>query len=218
MDSADKLYYDELERIVDSVEAKVASEILRIALSEESKIGAVILAAAGQVYSIENAVTNARKKNPNIQIDSALAMSVVPAVIQALDLQRKNKSIGSTIAIAKHAVAQVIADFDKYYSSHSTAGMTSSQRSASAIASARWLTRNAIFIAQREAAKKLGQRKKRWVTMHDNRVRTTHKMLDGTSVSVNDVFRTNQGELRFPGDTTAPIGEWINCRCLLKYH
>ena len=60
-----------------------------------------------------------------------------------------------------------------------------------------------------------GRKNKRWVTRHDDRVRSSHEALDGVSVPIDQPFQAEGGALMFPGDRSAPIGEWINCRCVL---
>jgi hypothetical protein len=54
-----------------------------------------------------------------------------------------------------------------------------------------------------------------WISMHDDRVRATHAEADGQTVRLGQMFRVGRANLRWPGDTRAPIGEWINCRCTL---
>lgn len=56
-----------------------------------------------------------------------------------------------------------------------------------------------------------------WVSMRDSRVRDTHVDLDdGTPIPVDQPFTTSNGDqLYYPGDTSAPPSEWINCRCVL---
>lgn len=67
---------------------------------------------------------------------------------------------------------------------------------------------------KRGLANRLGFDYKRWVSRGDARVRETHRHLDGQTVHRNDYFKSQSGALLDrPGDTTAPIGEWINCRC-----
>jgi hypothetical protein len=52
-----------------------------------------------------------------------------------------------------------------------------------------------------------------WITMHDSKVRHTHKDADGQKVRPGRPFKVGTTSMRRPGDVTAPIGEWINCRC-----
>lgn len=60
--------------------------------------------------------------------------------------------------------------------------------------------------------------RKVWNSAHDNRVRHTHRELDGESVGLNDSFVSVSGaRLRYPLDPTAPLEETINCRCNLTY-
>lgn len=67
------------------------------------------------------------------------------------------------------------------------------------------------------AAQGAGWEMKKWVSQHDNRVRSTHAALDGTVVAMKDVFVSPSGaRLRWPGDPRAPIAERANCRCSLS--
>lgn len=56
-----------------------------------------------------------------------------------------------------------------------------------------------------------------WATSHDERVRDSHKALDGKKAT-NGVWVTPTGAtLRFPGDPLAPPGETVNCRCWISW-
>lgn len=56
---------------------------------------------------------------------------------------------------------------------------------------------------------------KLWVAHHDSRTRDTHAHADGTAIPLDNPFRVGDGFLSYPGDPTGPIGETINCRCVL---
>lgn len=49
-----------------------------------------------------------------------------------------------------------------------------------------------------------------WAAAHDNRTRDTHVEIDGEIIPLGGVYSNG---LRYPGDTSGPISEWINCRC-----
>jgi hypothetical protein len=67
-------------------------------------------------------------------------------------------------------------------------------------------------------AEALGLTYKRWLTELDNKVRASHRRLEGQSIPLEEKFVTAGGvELDRPGDRTAPIADWINCRCRLLY-
>ena len=55
-----------------------------------------------------------------------------------------------------------------------------------------------------------------WVTMHDDKVRETHRELEGQRRGLGDSFDVNGVSLRYPGDVSAPIAYWINCRCVIR--
>ncbi len=60
--------------------------------------------------------------------------------------------------------------------------------------------------------------RKVWNSAHDNRVRHTHRVLDGESVGINESFVSPSGaRLRYPLDPTAPLAETVSCRCNLTY-
>lgn len=57
-----------------------------------------------------------------------------------------------------------------------------------------------------------------WRDSGDSRVRHTHRVLNGTSVGIGEVFQSPSGALlRYPGDPRAPVSEISGCRCRLEY-
>ena len=54
-----------------------------------------------------------------------------------------------------------------------------------------------------------------WVTMHDEDVRAAHVDTEGQQRPPGEAFDVAGVEMRYPGDPTAPIELWINCRCSL---
>ncbi len=56
--------------------------------------------------------------------------------------------------------------------------------------------------------------KKKWITMHDNRVRASHRALDGETVDVDKPFSNG---LMYPGDGSGSPSDYINCRCRLDF-
>lgn len=55
--------------------------------------------------------------------------------------------------------------------------------------------------------------RKRWDTEHDQRVRATHRDVDGAVVDLSMPFYVGGFPLLFPGDPLAPAEEVVNCRC-----
>lgn len=55
-----------------------------------------------------------------------------------------------------------------------------------------------------------------WVTMHDGAVRQAHKDTDGQTRPIGEKFDVDGVAMSMPGDVTAPIELWINCRCTLR--
>lgn len=54
-----------------------------------------------------------------------------------------------------------------------------------------------------------------WLSMDDDRVRHTHKIADGQAVALDEAFSVGGESMDFPGDMSASVEEWMNCRCLL---
>lgn len=54
-----------------------------------------------------------------------------------------------------------------------------------------------------------------WVTMHDDAVRTAHKNADGQQQPAGEKFTVGGEKMLAPGDVSASIENWINCRCVL---
>lgn len=58
--------------------------------------------------------------------------------------------------------------------------------------------------------------KRKWVTAHDERVRSSHSSMDGQIKGMDEPFISGDGySLRYPGDYNAPASEVINCRCVV---
>jgi hypothetical protein len=56
---------------------------------------------------------------------------------------------------------------------------------------------------------------KTWLSMDDDDVRPAHREADGQKVPLNAKFTVGGVEMAYPGDSSAPIDLWINCRCVL---
>lgn len=58
---------------------------------------------------------------------------------------------------------------------------------------------------------------KRWVTVGDDKVRETHRYLEGVEIPLEDEFQTYDGDSALaPGGFTA-VQNNVNCRCILQY-
>lgn len=88
----------------------------------------------------------------------------------------------------------------------------------------------AILLAENEAntslnygqymdALKKGYKKKIWVSERDNRVRVTHREVDGAEIPIDRPFLVGNSLMKFPKDTSmgASSEEIIACRCTVKY-
>ena len=62
-----------------------------------------------------------------------------------------------------------------------------------------------------------GKTKKKWVTMHDKRVRKAHEEADGQEIDINKPFEVGGEELDFPCDPLAGAKNTVNCRCICLY-
>lgn len=70
--------------------------------------------------------------------------------------------------------------------------------------------------AQIRAAELTGWRIKVWKTQRDSRVRDSHRTMQGQRRDLREPFTTGHGiRIAYPGDPTAPIEEWAQCRCFL---
>lgn len=57
-----------------------------------------------------------------------------------------------------------------------------------------------------------------WHSAADDRVRHTHRFLNGDTAPLDGYFRSISGAMiRYPGDPNAPASEIIGCRCWLEY-
>ena len=90
-------------------------------------------------------------------------------------------------------------------------------------ASAIRTARTAVTVAQNagrmdsyHAAEKMGIRmKKEWLATLDNCTRHAHAILDGQQADVDEPFKVDGEEIRYPGDPTAAGYLVYNCRCTL---
>lgn len=57
---------------------------------------------------------------------------------------------------------------------------------------------------------------KTWVTMEDTSVRPAHRSVHLASVPVGEPFDVGGVPMSRPGDLSAPVELWINCRCILS--
>jgi hypothetical protein len=65
------------------------------------------------------------------------------------------------------------------------------------------------------AMRALGFPQKRWVTRHDDRVRSSHDAADGQTVSVESPFMVGGTALMYPGERGGAYAEVVNCRCVM---
>lgn len=59
------------------------------------------------------------------------------------------------------------------------------------------------------------QLERTWRTRLDTRERRTHRLLNGQKRGWGEVWVTENGVLKYPGDPDAPGSETIQCRCAI---
>ena len=59
--------------------------------------------------------------------------------------------------------------------------------------------------------------RKRWLATLDSRTRDSHQRLDGKEADVDEPFKSEFGDIMFPGDPHAHPADVYNCRCTLIY-
>ena len=81
-------------------------------------------------------------------------------------------------------------------------------------------TTNSVYNRhQLDEAIRIGKTSKKWVTMHDQRVRKTHEAADGQEVAIDKPFEVGGYQMMYPLDKSlgAHSKECINCRCVVIY-
>lgn len=68
-------------------------------------------------------------------------------------------------------------------------------------------------MASVEVYRQAGFEKKEWLSTQDDRVRPAHAAADGQIVGLDQPFIVGSSLLMFPGDKSAFVEDWIQCRC-----
>ena len=68
------------------------------------------------------------------------------------------------------------------------------------------------------AAKNGIEQEREWIATNDYRTRHVHRLLDGQTVGVNEPFRSELGNIMYPGDRSAHPSNVYNCRCTVISH
>ena len=68
-----------------------------------------------------------------------------------------------------------------------------------------------------ENAKSDGKTRKKWRTQKDNKVRDTHREMEGKTIPINDYFIVGGCPLLYPRDPEGDTKEIAGCRCALEY-
>lgn len=68
-------------------------------------------------------------------------------------------------------------------------------------------------------AKKVGKKRKRWITERDNKVRETHAEVNGLTIPIKEPFVVGNSLMMFPKDRSlnAEMEQIANCRCTIQY-
>lgn len=59
--------------------------------------------------------------------------------------------------------------------------------------------------------------RKQWLATLDRRTRDSHQHLDGQEADVDEPFKSDFGDIMFPGDPSADPADVYNCRCTMVY-
>lgn len=70
---------------------------------------------------------------------------------------------------------------------------------------------------QLQEAKEKGHTKKMWVTERDNKVRKTHRAVDGKTIDIDNYFLVGDSLMQYPHDMNGSAKETCGCRCTLKF-
>ena len=74
-----------------------------------------------------------------------------------------------------------------------------------------------IGYAEYEEAIDDGKSRKKWKTENDNRVRPTHREMEGVTIPIEDYFIVGDSALLYPCDPEGDPKETSGCRCVLEY-
>ncbi len=69
---------------------------------------------------------------------------------------------------------------------------------------------NAHNMGTMDIYQEMGVEYTQWIAAHDSRTRTSHLDVDREIIPMGGTYSNG---LRYPGDTSGPLKEWINCRC-----
>lgn len=220
-DAETMMYRDDQEKLQDGYEAAVASAMEELFLAE-AQIYAGTLEQAGQ------ASMTVPKIGADV-IEAYIKSSALLALISLLVSQNAHHTAqGAPVldmpdidALAQEAIADAsrdIVDILTTSKDMAEASEIATTTDSTVTAASRRAEHAARKASDKLARIRLLKGTKTWMSRRDNKVRETHRTLDGVTVDIEAPFFTSSGaRLMFPGDTTAPIREWINCRCWADY-
>lgn len=146
-----------------------------------------------------------------------------PLIQESLDgqvarIQQINRTTSEEIAIATLAAMSLVGSEDRH--TMLKAGIAaifvkalSNRRKRIAEVESQVALNSGIFYA----GKQIGATTKTWITRKDDRVRSTHRPMEGKRVNLDENFHIDGFALRFPGDPLAPGRLSIGCRCRLRF-
>lgn len=70
---------------------------------------------------------------------------------------------------------------------------------------------------QLQEAKDRGYTRKTWITEGDNKVRKTHREIDGLTINISEPFLVGDSLMQYPHSIEGSPEETCGCRCTLKF-
>lgn len=136
------------------------------------------------------------------------------AVKRGIDLAWGKKQITSSVTsgiLQGNSVGKIADDLQKRITTMNRESAVRAARTAVTGAE------NAGRMDSYKAASDMGIKvRKRWVATKDGRTRHAHQKLDGQTVDWNEPFKSELGEIRYPGDPRAKPANVYNCRCTIR--
>lgn len=207
-------------------------ELEAMAAEQASSDAAEILLTA-LIIAILLHETSDALRSPHRAILESLKNAAVPIALAAvLIMMRRSRTITDMSEVEQKAsqIAELVAarvadliedkraslpsDGDVY--DRTTAGPETLNEWATGVANS--AVTDVVEGAKEDVALSLGFTHGRWLTRLDERVRGSHRVMEGQVRKIGEPFLSGDGNhLTRPGDTSAPISDWINCRCRVVY-
>lgn len=208
----DQRWADDLHRAMSRSMNRVARDALKKVAEEMDRAGIVRAMNA-------KGVGNPKGRSPLMRVFGSTkdVTSAVSGLLSPLDTVIRESA-------KKHSarVAEKITELDRSGATmkeiKSEVRRLIGQRSTWRGTMSRYLTTALIEGARHMAYAKAGDLvTKTWHTMEDERVRHTHRKVDGKTIPVKKKFRVGKYKMDHPGDPAGGPEENVNCRCYLEY-